>query len=55
MTVIPIPNLILALGVVTALAAVCRIPYRLGSGDWLRERSRTADLSPAPERERRAA
>jgi hypothetical protein len=55
MTMILIFNLVLAFGVVTALAVVCRIPYRLVSDEWVHERMPAADPSPAPERERRAA
>jgi hypothetical protein len=55
MTMILIFNLILAFGVVTALAVVCRIPYRLVADEWVRERRPAADPSAAPEHERRAA
>jgi hypothetical protein len=55
MTVIVFLNLILALAVVIALAAVCRIPYRLASVGRARERLAAADPSPAADFERRAA
>jgi hypothetical protein len=48
-------NLILALAVVTALAVVCRIPYRFVAVERVGERASAADPPGACDRERRAA
>jgi hypothetical protein len=55
MSTIILPNLLLVIGVVAALAAVCRIPYRLAAWERLDEHLATPELPVRREPERRAA
>ena len=55
MTVTLLLNIFFALGIVVALAVVCRIPYRLVNVERLEERAAPVTTAAPADRQRRAA